>query len=324
MLDGEKILTENSCCLCLNDEESTFSANTVMKSMPLHEMVDSCIGVQVNKLPPASIECDERYFQRQFWFSNFLQLTDAQSYHTLFNLSIICNECVLNVNNFYAFKQKILTAQKALADCADLGGDPLGLDQLGMYSTRADVENHESNEDAAINDGVKIDQTDDDVEFLILQQPDASDAIYNRTQSTTQTPQKSTPTAAVVAKRRNPSKRKRVDDLSADAEKVAIQVNECLICPAVLSDILELNEHAAAHTSIVCKVQSCNRSFLRYSNLKRHFATAHSKPKPFICDLCGLGFSFSVNLQTHAALHYSGKIQVKNNKWNLVVARKYH
>lgn len=49
MLEGDKILSENTCCLCLNDEESTFSANTTMKSMPLHEMVNFCIGVQVSK-----------------------------------------------------------------------------------------------------------------------------------------------------------------------------------------------------------------------------------------------------------------------------------
>lgn len=242
---------------------------------------------------------------------------------------------MLNVTHFHTFKQKILTAQEALADCAEfnaqndeefretknnemhgtfeeLNDDPLG--QMEMYTTRNDLETHELDDQAVTNDGDKIDQTNDDVEFLLMQEPDASDAIYNRTQSTTQTPEKHAPSTVVVAKRRNPSKRKRVEDSSTDAEKVAIQVNECLICPAVLSDILELNEHAAAHTSIVCKVQSCHRSFLRYSNLKRHFATAHSKPKPFICDLCGLGFSFSVNLQTHAALHYSGKIQLKNKK----------
>lgn len=63
MLDGEKILTENSCCLCLNDGESAFGVNTIMKSMQLHEMVESCIGVKVSKLPPASNEFDEQHFQ---------------------------------------------------------------------------------------------------------------------------------------------------------------------------------------------------------------------------------------------------------------------
>lgn len=37
------------CCLCLSDDESTFHTNTIMKSLPLHEMVNFCIGIEVNK-----------------------------------------------------------------------------------------------------------------------------------------------------------------------------------------------------------------------------------------------------------------------------------
>lgn len=47
MFEDEKILTENTCCLCLNDDESTFSADSIMKSLPLHEMVNFCIGIEV-------------------------------------------------------------------------------------------------------------------------------------------------------------------------------------------------------------------------------------------------------------------------------------
>lgn len=101
------------------------------------------------------------------------------------------------------------------------------------------------------------------------------------------------------------SKKVKVNEITT--EKVTIQMNECLICPSILGDILELKDHIESHTNIKCK--ACNRQFARYSNLKRHFNNIHSKPKPFQCDLCGLGFNFSVNLQAHAALHYSGKIR---------------
>lgn len=234
----------------------------------------------------------------------------------MLKLSTICNECVLNVSNFYAFKQRILCAQKALAECAEIesqhDADLLETKNNEMHISYEDltdetnpIENHGSNEGAATTDGDKGHEIDNEVEFLILQDPDPVDkkeeTIVVATEKNTQ----------IATRRRNPSKRKKVEDTLA-TEKVAIQVNECLVCPAVLSDILELNDHAAAHTSVDCKV--CHRSFVRYANLKRHFLTAHSKPKPFVCDLCGLGFSFSVNLQTHASLHYSGKIQTKNMK----------
>lgn len=99
-------------------------------------------------------------------------------------------------------------------------------------------------------------------------------------------------------------KKNKIDDTIS--ERITIQMNECLICPAILGDILQLKDHIDAHTNIKCK--ACNRQFARYSNLKRHFNSVHSKPKPFQCDICHLGFNFSVNLQAHAQLHYSGKI----------------
>lgn len=239
---------------------------------------------------------------------------------------------MLNVNNFYAFKQKILTAQKALAHCVDVEAqnedDMFDLRNNEMHSTfedleadpsmQAEMDTMQNQEDGrgtdgqtTTNDGDKAVISEDEVEYLLLREPDP-EASYGSGKSTEpagQSPLKIRKIEHLPVKRRNPSKRKKVE-YSVVAEKVAVQVNECLICPAVLSDILELNEHTAAHPSIDCKV--CKVQFKRYANLKRHFVTAHSKPKPFVCDLCGMGFSFSVNLQTHASLHYSGKIQMKN------------
>lgn len=103
------------------------------------------------------------------------------------------------------------------------------------------------------------------------------------------------------------SKKKPKVEPAIPTERITIQMNECLICPAILADILQLKDHIDAHADINCK--ACGRQFARYSNLKRHFNSTHTKPKPFTCDICGLGFNFSVNLQTHAALHYTGKIR---------------
>lgn len=50
MLENEKIITGQTCRLCLTEDESTFNINTVMKSLPLSEMVNFCIGIQVSCL----------------------------------------------------------------------------------------------------------------------------------------------------------------------------------------------------------------------------------------------------------------------------------
>lgn len=218
----------------------------------------------------------------------------------------ICSECVLNVSNFYTFKKKILEAQ----------------DFLGALSVIESESTDEKSEE--IDNYVAIEGTDDLIQILEeehLRPSDVNETEEYIVESDSQPSNESLEQIQVVDK--NQRKRYRSSDKNStqtinkrtkasctdSTEKITIQMNECLICPAVLNDIHQLDNHITAHKDIICK--GCLRAFARYSNLKRHFMLVHSKPKPFQCDLCGLGFSFSVNLQAHAELHYSGKIRMK-------------
>lgn len=212
----------------------------------------------------------------------------------------ICSECVLNVSNFYTFKKKILEAQEF----------------LGASNVVESTE--EKNEE--LQQYIAVEGTDDLIQLLEEGPPDDNNgteeyvAESDSQQSSSETSEQIQPANENKVRRSrssdpNSAKSKRSKATADSTEKVTIQMNECLICPAVLGDIHQLDNHIASHKEINCKV--CLRIFARYSNLKRHFMSVHSKPKPFQCDLCGLGFSFSVNLQTHAELHYSGKIRMK-------------
>lgn len=207
---------------------------------------------------------------------------------------------MLNINNFYTFKKKILEAQKLIIT-------------LNEKNDLKDGTPAEYVEDAYQQ------VTDEDSQLLIEMSNECATENSEQNEShveKSQKPETIQLTRLVkvenIRKRANESnnqktsnKRSKVD--STPTEKMTIQMNECLICPAILGDILQLKDHIDAHTNIHCK--ACGRQFARYSNLKRHFNSMHSKPKPFQCDLCGIGFNFSVNLQSHAALHYSGKIR---------------
>lgn len=200
----------------------------------------------------------------------------------------ICNECVLNINNFYTFKKRVLEAQELIST-------------LGVKND--------------LNNDGNVEYVDEDVMNQILE----IDCENTEEADQTEVIEKSSKAVQLTCrakventKRPNESSGKTVSSKKPKidvniAEKVRIQMNECLICPAILPDILQLKDHIDTHNDIKCK--ACNRQFARYSNLKRHFNSIHSKPKPFQCDLCGLGFFFSCNLQAHAALHYSGKIK---------------
>lgn len=58
MIEIGKELNENTCCMCLSEEESTFDSTSTFRSHPIREMVDFCIGFQVfkNILPFLNIE----------------------------------------------------------------------------------------------------------------------------------------------------------------------------------------------------------------------------------------------------------------------------
>lgn len=215
----------------------------------------------------------------------------------------ICNECVMNVSNFFNFKKKITSAQEFLNSCS----------ANSECTNEAQAEQLQSGDETVVeeytisdDDIMREEHLELDEEHLFVLAADGESMSENGS---------GTLDAAIKAaeKRKEdkiPShtqtKRVKVVD---NSQKVTIQMNECLVCPAILGDIIELNSHVQTHQTIVCK--SCNRTFARYSNLKRHFNSAHSKPKPFQCDICGIGFSFSINLQTHAEIHYAKNIRLK-------------
>lgn len=248
----------------------------------------------------------------------------------------ICNECVLNVNNFYAFKHKVINVQTVLNEQNVLQTTPNQYN-VGTNTNESIIIHHQHGEypieldESGILEVVDLQAIEKDIDETQIDPLETySEHIYGQRNRDGDFGTNRAPTTAVVvidnyeniqlisgneeiiheiddlvpAVKR--AKKSTGNDLS---EKFSLQVNECLICPSVLGDILQLSEHIQNHELIRCKV--CMRRFQRYANLKRHFASVHSKPKPFVCDICGLGFSFSVNLQAHAALHYAGKIKVK-------------
>lgn len=210
----------------------------------------------------------------------------------------ICNECVLNINNFYTFKKKILEAQQL----------------INTLNAKNDIHNEHPAEYVEDAYHLQVVEMTEDSQLLLEMGNDCVTENSEKIELPRPNAVQVTRLVKVdnVKKRTNEANNQKTSNKKAKVEqtpteKIIIQMNECLICPAILGDILQLKDHIDAHATIKCK--ACGRIFARYSNLKRHFNSTHSKPKPFQCDLCGLGFNFSVNLQSHAALHYSGKIR---------------
>lgn len=257
----------------------------------------------------------------------------------------MCNECVMNVSSFYNFKKKINHAQEYLNSCTAVtectqddenieetceedetddggGGDGGGGGGGGGVGVDATEQVDENDERGMIvytlseEDGISEEYLDshhsptNEMEHIYLIPMESGSKYVNSSNGNAScyvnviAPEKRKMVAGQFGGQTKRSKAAAIDN----SEKVTTQMNECLVCPAILSDIIDLNTHILTHKSIVCK--TCKRLFARYSNLKRHFNSAHSKPKPFQCDICGLGFSFSINLQAHAEIHYTKNIRM--------------
>ena len=247
-------------------------------------------------------------------------------------LSSICNECVFNVNNFYSFKKKVVNAQTLLKEQSNTRiieiDDQLKEDEESTLDENIEDDKDDSIQVFMINESEDSLSIDGELEEQVLESDTLDDQnleeeiteeiqLIHEEQSLNESDADREEVAHGSKKRvtlqspHRAKKEKLMEKSKSDASgKIGLQVYECLICPSVLNDILDLNEHTSRHDEFKCKV--CLRIFRRYSNLKRHFQTSHSKPKPFVCDECGCGFLFSANLQVHAALHYSGKIVTKH------------
>lgn len=220
----------------------------------------------------------------------------------------------MNINSFYSFKKKILEAQQLINSLNDRNEMRNEHNENNEHNEHNELEHPTEYVDDAYQ--LQMIDMNDDAEVLVEINNECTTENGEKIETY---PEKMPKPASRLVQVENVKKRSNDSSNNQKAsnkkskvehtttEKITIQMNECLICPAILGDILELKDHIDAHTNIKCK--ACGRQFARYSNLKRHFNSTHSKPKPFQCDLCGLGFNFSVNLQTHAALHYSGKIR---------------
>lgn len=291
-----------ACCLCLSEDESTFHTNSVIKSRPLHEMVAFCIGIQVNvTISLKRTEQFEKKCEYFLWQINTEHEEEEEEDERIFS-TLICNECVLNINNFYTFKKKVLEARELICS-------------LNVKH----AQNNEQNVEYVDEELLQMVELADEHHLIELVNDSAED-VCEKIESHINKPSK-TATLQVtrlvkvqnVKKRPNESNiqetinKKPKSDVVSEPGKIIIQMNECLICPAILGDVLKLKDHIETHPTVKCK--ACGRHFARYSNLKRHFNSIHSKPKPFQCDLCGLGFNFSVNLQSHAVSHYSPRIR---------------
>ncbi|GFY43169.1 zinc finger protein 26 [Trichonephila inaurata madagascariensis] len=77
---------------------------------------------------------------------------------------------------------------------------------------------------------------------------------------------------------------------------------ECLVCPYVTDQYLDIRKHIAGHSRFKCTY--CDSTFSRKETLKTHM-NRHTGEKPFVCDLCPQKFSHPYSRYLHRKSHSS-------------------
>ena len=83
-----------------------------------------------------------------------------------------------------------------------------------------------------------------------------------------------------------------------------IPAHKCSKCDQIFNFKEELRTHKKSHTQVICS--ECGKMFNDNSHLRDH-SLVHSDIRPFICDICGKGFTRLVLLNAHSSNTHSKK-----------------
>lgn len=79
---------------------------------------------------------------------------------------------------------------------------------------------------------------------------------------------------------------------------------ECDVCVYKTKSRSHLRQHLQRHAGarkFACS--QCPKKFYTTSEVKQHVRGVHTGEKPFICDICSVGFAIRTNLQQHIRIH---------------------
>ncbi|XP_067664182.1 uncharacterized protein [Haliotis asinina] len=131
---------------------------------------------------------------------------------------------------------------------------------------------------------------------------------------------KKSKTKRIVDKK--PVTRSRVKNERKAKNKAVSLVDEQKVASQKVCDTCGSEKRCACVKQYKCLV--CDKVFKHASNLRQHKAS-HTDARPFVCDVCGLGFKTRTNWKTHKYRHAKAfKCDICGRAFSLAPALKYH
>jgi RNase P subunit RPR2 len=114
-------------------------------------------------------------------------------------------------------------------------------------------------------------------------------------------------------------------------QTINFQCTICDICERPLTSVTNMLRHRLTHKSVEersFKCTVCNKVMVNENSLKYHMRT-HDTLKPFVCDVCGMGFGtswglkvgsvtiFMKNLFNNPNIRIIGKVITRSERFNV-------
>ncbi|KAG5684940.1 hypothetical protein PVAND_014148 [Polypedilum vanderplanki] len=240
----------------------------------------------------------------------------------------ICHKCVVSIDSFYDFKNRVLTSDEKLRQFLNLNG------------TVTSDENHEENENS-IEDAnvIKLDPN------KVYESSDEEDQIETQLEMNKHKEQQQPEKLSLVIQQQDKKENINTKKPCNASTRDKMEIFHCKFCDVVFSEIDLCTNHenfnhdrnnpfecslcpfkANQHQHLIIHIKNdhhtekpficvvCSKNFLRRSDLRKHIFV-HAGIRLFSCNLCNKSFTRAQNLSKHKRIHLESN--QKNHKCTL-------
>ncbi|CAH1727924.1 unnamed protein product [Chironomus riparius] len=211
--------------------------------------------------------------------------------------SVICQMCLIKLQNYDEYSMKAMTAQMELKYLLDKQDDSMFMFQKVKIEDDDDQETEKEEELESYNYSAN--------DYLLLSEEDRPNMSTFYRPRILQSPKEiypcDYPNCEKIFKTRS--------KLSFHKTFHTSERNyQCHLCHKYYKTSICLRSHMRIHYNanrrVICDM--CGDSFTTKQSVLRHFTTAHLKLRPYICQVCGANFGTLVILRLHLMTHGDG------------------
>lgn len=221
----------------------------------------------------------------------------------------ICNECALHLNVSFAFKKKVINAEKLCLDALTESEERKPQAAAHANATHTNVQDEMLESQLEVEQKIIPDETELNANEQTQPETKYVQAnlmhFFNNNELIELSDTDSDSTVDSTEIQQNRALSSRIAKPAVNLRQVELQQNEleCPICPAFFPNPIAYNTHVDGHAEKRCK--KCNRMCYYTSSLLLHFRTHANENMQISCLRCSFTASTKALLETHMQQYHN-------------------